>query len=96
MYSTCFSVESAGYCDLNFLAGRGARLCCGVGLVEEGVEGVHELLLTDSRCGKGGAMLVPLRIEGLDGVRVEGNEDREVWRFRMVFALPVVPLVEGR
>lgn len=96
MYSTCFSVESAGYCDLNFLVGRDTRLCCGVGLVEEGVDGVRELLLTDSRWGRGGAALAPLRIEGLDGVRVEGKDDREVWRFRMVFALPVVPLVEGR
>lgn len=95
MYSTCFSVESAGYCDLNFLADRDAQLRWGVGLVKEGVDGVRELLLTDSLCGRGGAVPVPLRIEGLDGVRVEGKEDKEVWRLRTVFALPV-PLVEGR
>ena len=96
MYSTCFSVVSAGYCGLNFLAGRDTRLRCGVGWVEEGVGGVRELLLTDSHRGRGGAMPVPLRIEGLEGVRVEGKEDREVWRLRIVFALPIVPLVEGR
>lgn len=96
MYSTCFSVESAGYCDLNFLAGRDTPLRWGVGLVEEGVDGVRELLLTDSRCGIGGCVPVPLRMEGLDGVRVDGKDDKEVWRLRTVFALPVVPLVEGR
>ena len=78
MYSTCFSVVSAGYCDLSFLAGRDTPLRWGFGLVEEGVDGVRELLLRDSRCGRGGAVPVPLRIEGLDVVRVDGKEDREV------------------
>lgn len=96
MYSTCFSVESAGYCDLNFLAGRDTPLRWGVSLVEEGVDGVRELLLTDPRCGRGGGTPVPLRMEGLDGVRVDGKDDNDVWRLRTVFALPVVPLVEGR
>lgn len=63
--------------------------------MEEGVDGLCELL-TDSRCGRRGIVLEPLRIEGLDGVRVDGKDDREVWRLRTVFALPIVPLVEGR
>lgn len=78
MYSTCFSDVSAGYCDLSFLAGLDKPLHWGAGLVEEGVDGVRELLLMEPLCGRGGAMPVPLRIEGLDGVRVEGKEDREV------------------
>ena len=78
MYSTCFSVVSAGYCDLNFPAGRDTPLRAGISLVEEGVDGVRELLLTDARCGRGGAGPVTLRMEGLDGVRVEGKEEREV------------------
>lgn len=78
MYSTCFSVVSAGYCDLNFPDGRDISLRWGIGLVEQGVDGVRELLLADSRCGKGGAVPVTLRTEGLDGVRVDGKEDREV------------------
>ena len=96
MYWTCFSVVSAGYCDLSFLAGRDDPLRWGVSLVEEGVEGVRELLLTESWCGRGGPVAVPLRLKGLEEVRVEGKEDREAWRLRMVFALPVVPLVDGR
>lgn len=38
-------------------------------------------------------------MEGFDGVRVEGKDDREVWRLRtelVPLALAVVPLVEGR
>ena len=87
---------SAGYCDLNFLAGRVTPLRWGVGLVDEGVDGARELLLTDPRCGRGGAVPEKLRMEGLYGVRVEGKDYREVLRLRTVFALPVVPLVEGR
>lgn len=96
MYSTWFSVVSIGYCDLNFLAGRDTVLRLAVGLVEEGVDGIRELLLTDPLCGRGGAVYVPLGIEGFDGVRVDGKEDREVLRSRTVFALPIVLLVEGR
>lgn len=77
MYSTCLSVVSAGYCDLNFPAGCDTPLRWGIGLVEEGVDGVRELLLADSWCGRGGAVPVTLRMEGLEGVRVEGKEDRE-------------------
>ena len=78
MYSTWFSVVSAGYCDLSFLVGRDTPLRWAMGLVDEGVEGVRELLLTDSRCGRGGAVPVTLRMEGLESVRVEGKDDREV------------------
>ena len=45
--------------------------------MEGGVEGVRELLLTDSRCGRGGSAPVTLRMEWLEGVRVEGKEDSE-------------------
>lgn len=61
-------------------------------MVEEGVDEVCELL----NDGRRGIVLMPFCIEGLDGVRVDGKDDREVWRLRTVFALPVVPLVEGR
>lgn len=77
MYSTCFSIVSAGYWDFSFPAGRDRPLRGGVGRVEELVDGVRELLLTDSRCGRGGAVPVTLRTEWLDGVRVEGKEERE-------------------
>lgn len=39
---------------------------------------------------------MPLCMEGFDGVRVEGKDDKEVWRLRLMLVLPVVPLVEGR
>ena len=78
MYSTCFSVVSAGYCDLSLLADRDTPLRWGIALVEDGVDGVRELLLMDPRCGRGGAVPVTLRTEWFDGVRVEGKEEREV------------------
>lgn len=37
---------------------------------------------------------MPFRIEGFDGVREDGNEDREGFRLR-VLPLAVVPLVDG-
>ena len=78
IYSTCFSVVSDGYCDLNFLVDRDTPLRLGGGCVEEGVEEARELLLADPRCGKGGAVVVAFRAEWFDGVRVEGKEDKEV------------------
>lgn len=64
----------------------------------EGVEeGVLELLTDGCRIERGmmgfGA---PLRIEGIEGVREEGNEDKDACRVRFVFALVAVPFVEGR
>lgn len=38
----------------------------------------------------------PLRMEGIEGVREEGKEDKDACRVRFVLALAVVPLVEGR
>ncbi len=32
----------------------------------------------------------------MDGVRVEGKDDKDAWRLTIPLALPVVPLVEGR
>ena len=54
-------------------------------------------LFVDSRRGSGGIVPVgmPLRVEWLEGILVEGKEESEVWRFTPL-ALPVVPLVEGR
>ena len=41
-------------------------------------------------------MGMPLRIEGFDGVRDEGKEERDPCRLRLLLAVPLVPLVEGR
>lgn len=38
----------------------------------------------------------PLRIEGIEGVREEGNDDRDACRVRLLLALATVPFVEGR
>ena len=48
------------------------------GMVEEGVEGVRELLM-DPRCGRGGWFTVwmPFGIEGFDGVRDDGKDDSD-------------------
>lgn len=35
-------------------------------------------------------------MEGIEGVRDEGNDDKEACRVRLLLALAVVPLVEGR
>lgn len=70
----------------------------GVCWVDDGVDGVRELL-TDSRRGSRGILPVggaPLRMEGFEAVRVDGKDDNEVWRLGIaLFVLPVVPLVEG-
>ena len=100
MYSTCLSVEFAGYCDFSLLVGLETPICWRVCLVEEedGVDGVRELLLTDPRRGRGGTLLfgVPLlRIDGVEAVRVDGKDDSEVCLFKGAFVLPVL-LVEGR
>ena len=39
---------------------------------------------------------MPFLIEGLDGVRDDGNEEREPCRPMLLPVVPVVPLVEGR
>lgn len=101
MYSTCCSVESAGYCDFSLLAGLDMPFRGGECLAEEeeGVKFSCELLLADLGRGIGGMLLagVPLlRMDGFDGVRVEGKDDREVCLLRGAPVLPVVPLVEGR
>lgn len=38
----------------------------------------------------------PLRMEGIDGVREEGKEDKDACRVRLLFALVAVPFVVGR
>ena len=79
MYSTCCSVESAGYCDLSF---REGRVRCRLFFVDEGVEGARELLPEAPRCGtRGGAPVgTPLRTEGLEAILVDGNDDSEACR----------------
>ena len=49
MYSTCCSVELAGYWDFSFLAGRDVPLRWGVCLVDEGVDGVLDLVVDPRR-----------------------------------------------
>lgn len=51
MYSTCRSLESAGYCDLSLLVRRmfSGRLLARFD--DDGVEGVLELLIESSRPG---------------------------------------------
>ena len=39
---------------------------------------------------------MPLRIEGIEGVREEGNDDKDACRVRLLLALGAVPFVEGR
>ena len=39
---------------------------------------------------------MPLRMEGIEGVREAGNEDKDACRVRLLPALVVVPFVEGR
>lgn len=76
---------------------RGASECWAVRLLDDGVEGLLELLMEPLRAGIGGVVVgAPLRIEGLEGVRDDGKEDSEAWRSRVLVVLLVVPLVEGR
>lgn len=100
IYSTCRSVESAGYCDLNFRIGREVAVRCWVFLIEDCVEGVRELLREVPRCGIRGAAPVgiPFRIEGLDEILVEGKEDKEACLCTFALALPPVPVppADGR
>lgn len=58
---------------------------------------MHELLI-EPRRGTGGGFEVgtPFRIEGFDGVRDEGKDESEPCRLRLLLAVPLVPLVEGR
>ena len=39
---------------------------------------------------------MPFRIEGFEGVRDEGKDERDPCRLRVLLAVPLVPLVEGR
>lgn len=50
----------------------------GAGTVEEGIERLQELLM-EPRCGSGGWFVegMPFVIEGLEGVREEGNEESD-------------------
>lgn len=94
MYSTCLSIDSAGYCDLNFRLDDGSGLRLGRFLIEDGVDGVR-VLLTEPRRGMRGILVegTLFRVDVLEAVRVEGKEDKEACRLPL--ALPVVPLVPG-
>ena len=39
---------------------------------------------------------MPFRIEGFEGVRDEGKDERDPCRLSVLLAVPLVPLVEGR
>lgn len=99
MYSTCCSVESAGYCDRSFLTGSvGPSLWEGV-LSEEDVEVVlAELRAEATLCGIRGTLptTAPFLRDVLEGTLVDGNDERDACRLMVPLALPVVPLVDGR
>ena len=79
IYSTCRSVESAGYCDLSLSVLRTASTGLVARRVDDGVERVPELLIDPPRLGCGGVVVgAPFRIDGLEGVREAGKEDRDV------------------
>lgn len=65
--------------------------------MDEGVEVLRELLI-EPRWGRGGWFPVgmPFLIEGVDGVRDDGKEEREPCLPMLLLVVPVVPLVEGR
>lgn len=67
------------------------------GFREDGVDGVRELL-AEPRCGRGGGFsaIMPLRMEGFEGVREDGTEDSEPCLCNLPFDVPEVPLVDGR
>ena len=68
------------------------------GVVDDGVEGVRELLLDPRGLLRGRITVgMPLRMEVVDGVRDDGKEDKEVCRFRLLCELPLpdVPFVDG-
>ncbi len=61
--------------------------------MEDGVEGVRELLLIDPRrFGMGGTDGTPFWVDGFEMFREDGKEDNEGRRLPVV----VEPLVEGR
>ena len=99
IYSTCCSVESAGYCDRIFRIGAARPSLCGGVWSEEEVEVVlAELRVEATLCGMRGMLptIGPLRREVLEGTRVEGNEDSEACRLMVPLILLIVPLVDGR
>jgi hypothetical protein len=72
---------------------REASALLAAGCVEEGVEGVHELLFDPGRFGMGGAADgMPLWVDGFEVFREDGKEDNEGRRLEVV----IEPLVEGR
>ena len=73
---------------------RGGVCCAG-----EGVDGVRELPTSDSRPEDRGTLTavgIPLRLEKVGWVLVEGKEEREPCRWGIaLFTGPGLPLVEG-
>lgn len=68
----------------------------GVRLKDDVVE-TDRALRTDPWPGSGGIVPAdtPFRVELLEGILVEGKEDKEAWRLTPL-ELAVVPLVDGR
>lgn len=78
IYSTCLSVDSAGYWDLSLFEGLVAPLSWGVFLAEDRVDGVLELLSDSPYCVCAtDPVFKPSRIEELDGILVAGKDDSE-------------------
>lgn len=85
MYSTCFSIASAGYCErilVLVLWGLSATDCC-----EEPCDEYTESTSSRSICsrsmgGCGERAFRSLRIETDEGDRDEGKDEKEGWRWR--------------
>jgi hypothetical protein len=86
MYSTCFSIASAGYCErilVLVLCGVSATDCC-----DDPGESYIESTSSRSCCsrsvgGCGERAFRSLRIETDEGLRDEGKDEKEGWRVRL-------------
>jgi hypothetical protein len=86
MYSTCFSIASAGYCErilVLVLWGVSAMDCCDDPCDEEMESTSSRSNCSRSIGGCGERAFRSLRIETDEGDRDEGKEEKEGWRWRL-------------